>query len=145
MNANELRPILAGYREQVEKAWSEDTAHPDYLGFDGQPDGQCGVTSAWLQERLAEDHDIVAAFCVGTVLVRGLLVESNHCWLEIGAGVHRIVADITADQLYRLRDRPVVCSTDRDLVSGDILYLARSEDLESDCAERLALLKEALP
>lgn len=144
MSADELRPILTAYRRQVEKAWSEDTCHPDYLGFDGQPDGQCGVTSVWLQERLLEDHDITSTFCVGTVLVNGQVAESNHCWLEIGTGPHRIIVDLTADQLRGMESRPVVCFTDRDLVSGDILYLARAEDLESDCAERLALLKEAL-
>lgn len=144
MTPAELAPILTAYREQVQKAWSEDTSHPDYLGADGKPDGQCGVTSLWLQERLAEDHEIEAAFCSGTVLVTGTVAENNHCWLEIGAGVHRIIVDLTASQLAGMESWPVVCSTNRDLVSGDILYLARSEDVEHDSAERLALLKEAL-
>lgn len=69
MNLDELRPILAGYRAQVEAAWSPATAHESYEGKAGGPAGQCGVTSAWLQRRLAEDHGIGSSFWIGNLFV----------------------------------------------------------------------------
>ena len=96
-----LRPILAAYRAEVQPHWSPATAHPDFDGKAGDPAGQCGVTSAWLQRRLAEDHGIAAWYCVGRVMcaTHGQTLR-NHCWLEIGDMTwDRTVIDLTADQI----------------------------------------------
>lgn len=87
MTHEPLRPILTEYRTQVETAWSADTAHPDYPGAAGSPVGQCGVTSAWLQQRLLEDHSIDATYCTGPVFgPAGGCLDAHHCWLEVGTG-----------------------------------------------------------
>lgn len=94
-------------REVAERIWSKRTIHPDYE-FDG-PTGQCGVTSAWLQERLSEEG-ILTWYAEGLVIdgdseveedgygnlfPTGPVVSDHHCWLEspeIG------VLDLTWDQ-----------------------------------------------
>ncbi len=92
-----LRPILAAYRAEVQPHWSPATAHPSFDGQEGDPAGQCGVTSAWLQRRLAEDHGIETAYCVGSMECRyhGERL-SQHCWLEAS---DRIIIDLTSDQI----------------------------------------------
>lgn len=143
MNADELRPILAGYRLQVETAWSEDTAV--YKGTAGSPRGQCGVTSAWLQERLLEDHDIDTLFCHGVLCSNHAVIDYDHCWLEHIDG-RFIVLDLTADQFPGLPQ--VVCGTySWNLI---LIYIAQVSRTPSELAadeplqRRLALLKKAL-
>ena len=83
-----LEQVLTGYRERVQPAWSAATAHPDFPASPGDPAGQCGVTSAWLQKRLQEDHGMQTLYCVGRV------GRPSHCWLETG----NLVIDLTVDQ-----------------------------------------------
>lgn len=96
MTPDELPPILAAYRKQVEPAWSAATAHRRQ-GAPGDPAGQCGVTSAWLQERLKEDHDLDTLYCVGDVHQGFLKSLRDHCWLETNG---RLVIDLTVDQAW---------------------------------------------
>jgi len=142
VNLDGLRPILAAYRAQVQQAWSAATAHEGYEGKAGDPAGQCGVTSAWLQRRLLEDHGIDAAFRGGHVLVTGVSTGADHCWLEIGEGSDRVVVDLTADQFSVLRPWPVVCSTHADLRDQGIDYVEQC--WPTQLARRLAVLTEAL-
>jgi hypothetical protein len=86
--------LLAGYREIVEPAWSTDTIHPGYT-VDG-PAGQCGVTAAWLQERLLADHGVTTLYCKGSVYRGTVLVSADHCWLAVARD--GAVIDLTADQ-----------------------------------------------
>lgn len=109
MNLDELCPILHGYRKQLEAAWSPATAHEDYEGKQGDPTGQCGVTSAWLQRRLREDHGIATAYCVGAVFSVCGEESADHCWLESGDGPGRLVIDLTASQMDYLKNLPIVC------------------------------------
>lgn len=145
MTPDELRPILTAYRAQVEKAWTKATAHPDFEGADGSPVGQCGVTSAWLQQRLREDHGIDTYYCVGDVMsVRG--VEAvDHCWLETA---DRTVIDITADQMEWLTNMPVVCFAHATLKHHWIDYQAATRvplpHSGDPVADRFALLTGAL-
>lgn len=145
MAPDELRPILQGYRKQVEQGWSKATAHPSYEGADGSPVGQCGVTSAWLQRRLREDHGVETNYCVGDVLsVRG--IESvDHCWLETTA---RVVIDITASQMEWLTNLPVVCFPHAALKHQWIDYQAATRvpapHAGDPVRDRLALLESAL-
>lgn len=125
-----LETLLA-YRRVVEKAWTSKTAHPRYTGLTGRPLGQCGVTSAWLQKRLREDHGIKATYCVGEVTgPDGTL--GHHCWLQSGRDVY----DLTIDQ--RWPDQP--------FLNPDLNYWPSwSMDNPGPAVlERLAVLEEAL-
>ena len=146
MSADTLRPILAAYRAEVEPHWSAATAHPDYEGAAGSPVGQCGVTSAWLQRRLAEDHGLEVRYCGGHVWFTDQLIGGNHDWLEIGVGPDRIIVDLTANQMKDMTPWPVVCETDRVMRSGGFCYVAHrwptTEELSVQ--DRLAILTEAV-
>jgi hypothetical protein len=137
---DELRPILHGYRKQVEQAWSKATAHPRFEGSDGNPVGQCGVTSAWLQKRLAEDHGIETTYCCGPVYLNHRVVTADHCWLELGG----LVIDLTAGQMVGVSDLPVLYAAHSELVRDGIVYVARSNRVTANGLGRLALLEGAL-
>ena len=107
MNLDELRPILQGYREQVAPAWSPATAY-NGDGEQGSPRNQCGVTSAWLQRRLAEDHGVETVYCYGTVISTRTFRAVDHCWLEIGDATKALILDLTGTQIPTLTWR-VVC------------------------------------
>lgn len=134
-----LREILAGYRATVEKAWSADTAHEGYAGAAGSPVGQCGVTSAWLQRRLLDDHGIDTLFCTGDLECSCGERLSDHCWLE---GEYW-VADLTSDQLpcaNRGWELPYLTSTDYSATRRYTAVEAANLGLQG----RLALLTEAV-
>ncbi len=141
----DLRPILEAYRTEVQPHWSPATAYAAFPSRPGEPDGQCGVTSAWLLRRLAEDHGITALFAEGTAYHLGDDDELDHCWLEIGDGWNRIIVDLTADQIDGLRDRPIVCATSAELCGELISYIPKqrltAEQLAADPIQgRLAVL-----
>jgi hypothetical protein len=147
VNLDELRPILAAYRKQVEPAWSAATAHPDYEGKPGDPTGQCGVTSAWLQRRLWEDHGIATTYCHGSAWCLGNRTLDDHCWLEIGEGMDRLVVDLTAEQVPGLRHW--ISAPFGQLCDYQIAYVAASrhtaeQPLPAAVQDRLALLTEAV-
>jgi hypothetical protein len=129
MTPQELRPLLAAYRATVRQAWTPDTAHGD--GEAGSPVGQCGVTSAWLQQQLKTDHGVDTDYFEGTVWLDSKRVTDEHCWLQ----VDDIIIDLTGDQ-YGLNE--VVCGYWRDLIP---VYLGRSG---KPPVSRLRLLQEAL-
>jgi len=145
VNLDELRPILHAYRQQVERAWSPATAHEGYEGKAGDPAGQCGVTSAWLQRRLLEDHGIEAAYCIGT-RSNGHHV-ARHCWLETGRVVDPVIIDLTADQYG---GGPVTCDLHSVLVVEHWFYYTTLQRLDTEglltdpVQARLAIISEAL-
>ena len=139
-----LRPILTAYRAEVQPHWSPATAHPDFDGKQGDPAGQCGVTSAWVQRRLAEDHGVYAWYCVGSVWLNNRRI-ATHCWLELDEGKDRLVADVTASQFAGVSDLPVLYASHSELVQDGITYLYRrrftTEELLADPVQaRLAIL-----
>jgi hypothetical protein len=106
--------------------------------------GQCGVTSAWLQEQLWKDHMLVTTYCIGYVYTgfshKG---SEEHCWLELDD----IVIDLTADQLDV--GLHVVCEESEalrrrliDYNSVTRFFVLPSED--ADLRRRLALIYKAL-
>lgn len=147
MTPDELRPILHGYRKQVEQGWSKATAHPSFEGADGSPVGQCGVTSAWLKLRLLEDHGIAATYCQGRVYqTDGGVVLNDHCWLVEWNDL--VVIDLTADQPPLGRE-PVICDAYGVLFRQGIDYIPvryiNPEQLRASSVQaRLALLESAL-
>lgn len=144
MTVDELLPVLASYRQQVEPAWSPATAHKGYTGAVGSPVGQCGVTSAWLQNRLYEDHGIESLYCVGKAKTDTGWVD--HCWLEVPGPVHLLTIDLTVDQL---RPGEPLMATLYDRWSAGLDYLASLRlslaEVEADpVQERLTLLVGAM-
>lgn len=149
MNLDELRPILTGYRAKAQAAWSPATAHPDYEGKAGDPAGQCGVTSAWLQRRLTEDHGVETVYVVGILHVAPNGGSVEHCWLDLDAITGSVVIDLTADQWSSLKDRPVICEAWDSLFWGGTDYTPRrhltAKQLAADPVQpRLALLEAAV-
>jgi hypothetical protein len=148
VNLDELRPILHAYREQVQQAWSPATAHEGHEGKAGDPAGQCGVTSAWLQRRLLEDHGLGATFWLGQLYTPADKRVEQHCWLELDTTDIDVIVDLTADQMPSLRGRPVVCAPYDDLFRDGVDYYAdrslRTPELLGDLRDRLAILQEAL-
>lgn len=120
--------ILTAYRREIEPAWSEGTGHPAYEARSGSSDGQCGVTSAWLRERLEADHGLHADFRCGYVVAYGE-EHLGHCWLELDG----VVIDLTGDQ-FGLPE--VVCGAPEGVSYRGVPYLAPTR--------RLGLLKAAL-
>ena len=148
MSADTLRPILAAYRAEVQPHWSAETAHPDYEGAAGSPVGQCGVTSAWLQRRLAEDHGVEAHYTLG-ILRNASNYGVEHVWLDLGAWPDSLVLDLTADQDPKFGLTSVVCTGYSDLFreGADYIperYLSLAETLRNPVRERLAILTEAV-
>lgn len=143
MTPDELRPILTAYRKQIERGWSKATAHPSYEGADGSPVGQCGVTSAWLQKRLREDHGLYIRYCRGRYYDSPKSLGVKHCWLEHINKTRSIVVDLTADQFDA---EAVVCDTYRGLYDKGLHYVTHDAMAEPDAPviDRLALLEAAL-
>jgi hypothetical protein len=149
MTPDELRPILHGYRQRVQPAWSKATAHPDHEAADGSPVGQCGVTSAWVQWELAVDYGIDARYCMGDVLLHGKIVQWDHCWLEIGTGRDRLIADLTAGQIPGVSDLDILFAPYWELSQDGISYLPWfrmvAEQLADDpVQDRLTILTKAI-
>lgn len=144
MTPGELRPILAEYRTRVQPAWSKATAHPDHDAADGSPVGQCGVTSAWLQQRLREDHGGETLYCAGNRYPARREPGSDHCWLE-HIGTNFVVIDLTADQYEG--GQAVTCDAFLDLADRGIHYVTHESTPDpygTDLQQRLALLESAL-
>ncbi len=143
-----LRPILTAYRAEVQPHWSPATAHEDFDGKVGDPAGQCGVTSAWLQRRLREDHGIETGFVVGAL--RTTARDYDHCWLQVKApGVWLPIIDLTADQFPPTQQLPVVCDGWQTLFNRGIHYVTYEwlfpEELLADpVGARLAILTSAV-
>jgi hypothetical protein len=142
MNADELRPILTGYRAEVEKGWTTATAMPGYSGGPGLPNGQCGATSAWLRKRLLDDHNLKTHFTAGVLMVGSEVTA--HCWLETHG--YELVLDITADQMDRTTK--VVCCSPTEAAGMNLVYVSHMYlpdlDREGDLLRRTALLTEAV-
>ena len=144
-----LRSILTAYRQEVQPHWSPATSHPAFDGKQGDPAGQCGVTSAWAQWKLREDHGIYATYCVGDVFALGKLALRDHCWLEINDGRNWLVVDLTAGQIPHVSDLSILYAAYSELRQDGIAYLYRrrftAEQLLADPVQaRLAILTSAV-
>lgn len=145
MTPAELHPILTAYRQTIQPAWSTASSHPGFPTTPGSPVGQCGVTSAWLQQRLQDDHGIRTTYCVGTVLINAAWTDT-HCWLETGNHPDSQVMDLTADQLGL---EPVLAATYGELAQRRIYYvidrrLTAGQVTSDPVMDRLAVLTGAL-
>ncbi len=124
----EWRARLLGYRRMLEACWSDRTVHPRYqeerVG-DGDPRGQCGVTSVWLARELRAGLLLEPAYCYGRLRVGRRDDEdvSHHCWVEIGPShdPRRLVVDLTGDQ-SRSVPEPIVLGEHRALADRGLRY-----------------------
>jgi hypothetical protein len=126
-----LRSALPEFRVLLAGSWRPDTAYPGSvagsLWFDGNPRGQCGVSSVWLAEQLARQYSILSTFCRGSLIFDDDQAEDlpDHCWLEISAELReKLVLDLTCDQA-RGFDREIVFDVTSDLDRAGIYYLSR--------------------
>lgn len=91
---------LIEWRNDLEHAWSDKTAHPSYtldppLHISA---GQCGVTSFWLREIL-DSKDICTRFVRGALYFPTQTAPIlDHCWLERQQGSDSWIIDLTLDQ-----------------------------------------------
>lgn len=107
---------LQGLRKRLQDAWSDQTIHESFkspAGVQVMPShGQCGVSSAWLVETLADAHVRELSYCYGDVYSMDepeRIEIERHCWVEVTQGDDRLVVDLTGDQSEILRAHPVVC------------------------------------
>lgn len=126
-----LRSALPEFRVRLAGSWSPHTAYPgslaDSLWFDGNPRGQCGVSSVWLAEELARQYSILSTFCRGSLIFDDDQAENlpDHCWLEISTEPREeLVLDLTCDQA-RGFDREIVFDVKSELDRARIYYLSR--------------------
>jgi hypothetical protein len=126
-----VRSALPEFRVLLAESWRPDTAYPgsvaDSPWFDGNPRGQCGVSSVWLAEELARQYSILSTFCRGSLMFDDDQAENlpDHCWLEISAVPREeLVLDLTCDQA-RGFNREIVFEVKSDLDRARIYYVPR--------------------
>jgi hypothetical protein len=112
--ALDLLPALQGFRALLSRAWGIDTVYPESAAqpswIPGTPQGQCGVSSAWLAQVLQQLYSMPSTFCQGSLVFDDQQAESvlDHCWLEIsGSAGEELILDLTCDQAQGF-DRPIV-------------------------------------
>ncbi|MEV8371838.1 hypothetical protein AB0P21_03825 [Kribbella sp. NPDC056861] len=150
---------LEGYRQVLQGGWSERTCHESFLepAGPGVPTsrGQCGVSSAWLAEKLEARLVRHVTYCYGDVYSVGQdesIVLGRHCWIEVGreSDSSRLVVDLTGDQSDALRQHEVLHGPHDELqIRLDVDYRARirlkpSELVDDLVYERLIILKQNL-
>ena len=126
-----VRSALPEFRVLLAESWRPDTAYPgsvaDSPWFDGNPRGQCGVSSVWLAEELARQYSILSTFCRGSLMFDDDQAENlpDYCWLEISAVPREeLVLDLTCDQA-RGFNREIVFEVKSDLDRARIYYVPR--------------------
>jgi hypothetical protein len=123
---------LDRFKKLLSQSWSPETAYPDAVDqrewTDGDPCGQCGVSSVWLAEVLLHQYSINSTFCLGSLFIFHNPSAENlldHCWLEInGESGEELILDLTCDQA-RGFDRPIVFDSKKDLDQERIYYFSR--------------------
>lgn len=142
---------LRGYRNILEEGWSTNSIHQDYV--DGyrprEPYGQCGVSSAWLVDRLASQLNTASRYCYGSLSFKDS--ESgipSHCWVEIEIDDNTYVIDLTADQAPGF-EKQIVFAADAELRAQGTYYRAEwrksLDDLPADPVwERVQELRKTI-
>jgi hypothetical protein len=128
--AHPLRPALDAFRALLSWSWGPETAYPgtvsDSHPIDGDPSGQCGVSSVWLAEVLDRKYSIYSTFCLGSVIFDEHEAKDldDHCWLEIdGKPGEKLILDLTCDQAGL--DKKIVFDSKADLAKKHIRYISR--------------------
>jgi hypothetical protein len=124
-----LQHDIGSIRGQLELVWDEETRYhktPFNPGRDNASKGQCGVSSAFLAQRLKEAGYNVQ-FCEGDVYFVGDKPIKEHCWLVLpgyvsvpSGGTGDLVIDITPDQSGF--SKSVICDSYENLEARGISY-----------------------
>jgi hypothetical protein len=133
-----LIPTLGAFRAFLSRAWDFDTVYPEAANQSswtpGTPDGQCGVSSAWLAETLHKQYSKSSTFCEGSLIFDDQQAENvlDHCWLELnGSADAELVLDLTCDQAQGF-DRPIIFHAKSDLDRQGVRYIPRERLSISD-------------
>ena len=141
------------YRDLLSRSWSPQTAFPGTVNLNewvpGTSRGQCGVSTMWLKQRLAQDFDFAFKFCHGALRLNAHPDHDipDHCWLELKErpGGEIMVLDLTGDQSVAC-ERAVIYDTRSNLERDGIQYVTRGRfdlfDLPWDIWERYAILTQ---
>src|SRR5512133_3186825 len=133
-----LLPVVASFRAFLSPAWDFDTVYPETATRSSwiprTPDGQCGVSSAWLAETLHKEFSMSSIFCEGSLIFDGQQAEDvlDHCWLELeGSDGEELILDLTCDQAQGF-DRPIVLDARTYLDRQGVRYIPRDRLSISD-------------
>ena len=124
-----LLPLLDGIRALLAQSWSPTTAYSHIVTEDqwmnGDPRGQCGVSSVLLAKVLHREYSIGSTFCSGSLIFDSDAENvPEHCWLEIhGESGDEIILDLTGDQA-RGFDQPIVCDSKANLELNGVHYIS---------------------
>jgi hypothetical protein len=126
-----ILPALTGFRQLLSRAWDFDTVYPATANQSSwtprTPDGQCGVSSAWLAETLDQQYSIPSMFCEGSLFFDDQQAENvlDHCWLELnGSDGDELILDLTCGQAQGF-DRPIVLDAKTHLDRQGVRYIRR--------------------
>jgi hypothetical protein len=126
-----ILPALQGFRQLLSRGWDFDTVYPEAANQSSwtpqTPDGQCGVSSAWLAEILHQRYSMSSTFCEGSLIFDDQQAENvlDHCWLELkGSDGEELILDLTCDQAQGF-DSPIVFQAKADLDRQGVRYIAR--------------------
>lgn len=146
-----LRPKLEEFRSRLEESWRPWTAYPgserDFPWRQGDPTGQCGVSSAWLAKELKTNFSLNTTFCRGSLRFASDSIQDvpDHCWLEVSVNRgEKFILDLTCDQAQGFSRRIVLDPALR-LEKSGIFYCpierTSCDELETNGVwERLQLL-----
>jgi hypothetical protein len=133
-----ILPALQSFRQLLSGAWDFDTVYPEVANQSSwtprTPDGQCGVSSAWLAEMLDQQYSIPSTFCEGSLIFDDQQAENvlDHCWLELNeSDGDELILDLTCDQAQGF-DTPIVFHAKADLDRQGVHYIARDRLSISD-------------
>lgn len=136
-----ILPALQGFRQLLSRAWDFDTVYPEAANQSSwtprTPDGQCGVSSAWLAEMLHQQYSIPSTFCQGSLIFNDQHAESvlDHCWLELnGSAGEELILDLTCDQAQGF-ERRIVFHPKTHLDRQGVRYIPRDWLSISDLPE----------
>jgi hypothetical protein len=128
---------LLPIRQDLERAWDGRTRYAKavYGPDDPASKGQCGVSSAYLADRL-ETAGYEVVFCEGDAFFEvedtSVGTIDHHCWLLLPAGegnskkgiTRDVIVDITADQAPG-HQTAIIHETEAALRERGIFYVAR--------------------
>jgi hypothetical protein len=133
-----LLPALPGFRAFLSRAWGVDTVYPETTNRSSWipqiPDGQCGVSSAWLADTFHKQYSMSSTFCEGSLIFGDQQAENvlDHCWLELnGSDGEELILDLTCDQAQGF-DRSIVLDAKTYLDHQRVHYVPRERLSLSD-------------
>lgn len=137
-NLHELKNIVLSFRNQIEAAWTEESAYkvPEIIHYGPFiSGGQCAVTSLVLKDKLEQEYPDLQIYLAGGYVEKdNSTIIGSHNWLKIGKGESAIIIDPTIDQANEVNEK-IIVETAQDLRDKGIVYI--ETELESNHGEQL--------